>query len=28
VHCAGGWTMEKMLEFFPQTLGAMDLKNL
>ena len=26
VHCAGGWTMEKMLELFPQTLGTMNLK--
>ena len=24
----GGWTMEKMLELFPQTLGTMNLKNL
>jgi len=28
VYCAGGWTMEKMLELFPQTLGTMNLKNL
>jgi hypothetical protein len=28
VYCAGGWTMEKMLELFPQTLGTMHLKNL
>jgi hypothetical protein len=28
VYCPGGWTMEKLLELFPQTLGTMDLKNL
>jgi NAD(P)-dependent dehydrogenase (short-subunit alcohol dehydrogenase family) len=28
VYCPGGWTMEKMLELFPQTLGTMPLKNL
>jgi NAD(P)-dependent dehydrogenase (short-subunit alcohol dehydrogenase family) len=28
VYCPGGWTMEKMLELFPQTIGSMDLKNL
>jgi hypothetical protein len=28
VYCASGWTMEKMLELFPQTLGTMNLKNL
>jgi len=28
VYCPGGWTMAKMLELFPQTLGTMDLKNL
>jgi NAD(P)-dependent dehydrogenase (short-subunit alcohol dehydrogenase family) len=28
VYCPGGWTMEKMLELFPQTLGSMELKNL
>jgi NAD(P)-dependent dehydrogenase (short-subunit alcohol dehydrogenase family) len=28
VYCPGGWTMEKMLEIFPQTLGSMDLRNL
>ena len=24
----GGWTMEKMLELFPNTIGAMELRNL
>jgi hypothetical protein len=28
VYCPGGWTMEKMLELFPQTLGTMELRNL
>jgi hypothetical protein len=28
VYCPGGWTMEKMLELFPQTLGTLPLKNL
>jgi NAD(P)-dependent dehydrogenase (short-subunit alcohol dehydrogenase family) len=28
VYCPGGWTMEKMLELFPNTLGAMELRNL
>jgi NAD(P)-dependent dehydrogenase (short-subunit alcohol dehydrogenase family) len=28
VYCPGGWSMEKMLELFPQTLGTMDLRNL
>jgi NAD(P)-dependent dehydrogenase (short-subunit alcohol dehydrogenase family) len=28
VYCPGGWTMEKMLELFPQTLGTMELCNL
>ena len=28
VYCPGGWTMEKMLELFPPTLGTMNLKNL
>lgn len=28
VYCPGGWTMEKMLELFPQTIGSMELKNL
>jgi NAD(P)-dependent dehydrogenase (short-subunit alcohol dehydrogenase family) len=25
VYCPGGWTIEKMVELFPQTLGTMDL---
>jgi 3-oxoacyl-[acyl-carrier protein] reductase len=25
VYCSGGWTIEKMVELFPQTLGTMDL---
>jgi NAD(P)-dependent dehydrogenase (short-subunit alcohol dehydrogenase family) len=28
VYCPGGWTMEKMLELFPNTIGAMELRNL
>jgi NAD(P)-dependent dehydrogenase (short-subunit alcohol dehydrogenase family) len=28
VYCPGGWSMEKMLELFPQTLGGENLKNL
>lgn len=28
VYCPGGWTMEKMLELFPATIGSMPLKNL
>ncbi len=28
VYCAGGWTLEKMLELFPSTLGGMNLRNL
>lgn len=28
VYCPGGWTMEQMLELFPQTLGGMNLRNL
>jgi NAD(P)-dependent dehydrogenase (short-subunit alcohol dehydrogenase family) len=28
VYCPGGWTLEKMLELFPQTLGTMELRNL
>ena len=28
VYCPGGWTIEKMLELFPNTLGTMELRNL
>jgi NAD(P)-dependent dehydrogenase (short-subunit alcohol dehydrogenase family) len=28
VYCPGGWTLEKMLELFPATLGGMNLRNL
>lgn len=28
IYCPGGWTMEKMLELFPSTIGSMSLKNL
>ncbi len=28
VYCPGGWTMESMLELFPQTIGSMPLKNV
>ena len=28
VYCPGGWSMEKMLELFPNTIGAMELRNL
>jgi NAD(P)-dependent dehydrogenase (short-subunit alcohol dehydrogenase family) len=28
VYCPGGWSMEKMLELFPQTLGGENLRNL
>jgi NAD(P)-dependent dehydrogenase (short-subunit alcohol dehydrogenase family) len=28
VYCPGGWTMESMLELFPQTMGSMPLKNV
>jgi 3-oxoacyl-[acyl-carrier protein] reductase len=28
VYCPGGWSMEKMLELFPNTLGTMELRNL
>jgi NAD(P)-dependent dehydrogenase (short-subunit alcohol dehydrogenase family) len=28
IYCPGGWTLEKVLELFPQTIGTMPLKNL
>lgn len=28
VYCPGGWTMESMLELFPQTIGSMTLQNV
>lgn len=28
VYCPGGWTMEKMLELFPATIGTRELRNL
>lgn len=28
VYCPGGWTLEKMLELFPGTIGTRELRNL